>query len=234
MNTDYTKRFAKLSTPLIADACDRLTATFRVAETGIHPVEPGTKLCGHVLPTRHFGSIDLFMEAMTTAKPGDVLVIDNEMRMDEGCIGDLTALEAKAWGISGIIVRGCCRDSEEIRKIGYPVFTYGTHSAGPRRVVKRSSDALGSASFGDFRVTQADFVFADDDGVLFVHAAQVDEVLTTAEAIYEVERKQAEMIASGKRLYDQFDFGTYLKKRQANPDYTFRQHLRQLGGAIEE
>lgn len=234
MNTDYTKRFAKLSTPLVADACDKLNVTFRVAETGIRPIEPGTKLCGPVLPSRHFGSIDIFMEAMTTAKPGDVLVIDNEMRMDEGCIGDLVALEAKAWGLSGIIVRGCCRDSEEIRRIDVPVFSYGTHPAGPRRVVKRSPDALSSASFGDFRVTQNDFVFADDDGVLFLHVAEVDKVLEEAGTIYEVERKQAEMIGSGKRLYDQFDFGTYLKKRQANPDYTFRQHLRRLGGAIEQ
>jgi 4-hydroxy-4-methyl-2-oxoglutarate aldolase len=234
MSTEYTERFAKLSTPLVADACDRLDVTFRVAETGIHPIELGTKLCGRVLPSRHFGSIDIFMEAMTTAQPGDVLVIDNEMRMDEGCIGDLIALEARAWGVAGIIVRGCCRDSEEIRRIKYPVFCYGTLSAGPRRVVKRSPDALVSASFGDFRVTQEDFVFADDDGVIFLPAARVDEVLTTAENIYEVERKQAEMIASGVRLYEQFDFGTFLKKRQANPDYTFRQHLRQLGGAIEE
>lgn len=234
MNTQYIDRFAKLSTPLVADACDRLTVTFRVAETGIRPIQPGTKLCGRVLPVRHFGSIDILMEAMTTAKADDVLVIDNEMRMDEGCIGDLIALEAREWGIAGMIVRGCCRDSEAIREIGYPVFSYGTLPAGPRRVVKRSHDALTSASFGDFRVTHEDFVFADDDGVIFVPAAKVEEILSTAETIYEVERKQAEMIASGKRLYDQFDFGTYLKKRQANPDYTFRQHLRQLGGAIEE
>ena len=56
------------------------------------------------VPARHFGSVDVFLEAMQTAKPGEVLVIDNGGRLDEGCIGDLTALEAEHCGLSGIIV----------------------------------------------------------------------------------------------------------------------------------
>jgi 4-hydroxy-4-methyl-2-oxoglutarate aldolase len=41
---------------------------------------------------------------MEKAEPGDVLVIDNGGRMDEGCIGDLTVLEAQASGLAGIAV----------------------------------------------------------------------------------------------------------------------------------
>jgi regulator of RNase E activity RraA len=59
----------------------------------------------------HYGSVDIFLEAMGTAKPGDILVIDNQGRMDEGCIGDLTTLEAQACGLAGIIVWGCHRDT---------------------------------------------------------------------------------------------------------------------------
>ncbi len=55
-----------------------------------------SQIAGRALPVKHYGSVDIFLEAMGTAQPGDILVIDNERRMDEGCIGDLTALEAKA------------------------------------------------------------------------------------------------------------------------------------------
>ena len=88
--------FAQLSTPLIADAALRLKIPFRIAPAGIRPVSPGQRVPGPALPVRHFGSVDVFLEPMQDAQPGDVLVIDNGGRLDEGCIGDLTALEAEA------------------------------------------------------------------------------------------------------------------------------------------
>ena len=38
----------------------------------------------------------------------------------------------------------------------------------------------------------------------------------------------------GQTLRQQTTFGKYLTRRAAEPSYTFRQHLRQLGKAIEE
>jgi regulator of RNase E activity RraA len=88
------QRFADLSTPLIADAAVRLLVVLRYAPFGIRSVNSGRRLCGRVIPARHFGSVDVFLEAMQGAQPGDVLIVDNSGRKDEGCIGDLTALEA--------------------------------------------------------------------------------------------------------------------------------------------
>jgi 4-hydroxy-4-methyl-2-oxoglutarate aldolase len=47
-------------------------------------------------------------------------------------------------------------------------------------------------------------------------------------------RCQAEDIKSGRSLREQLDFAQYLEKRAADPSYTFRKHLRKMGGAIEE
>jgi hypothetical protein len=55
-----------------------------------------------------------------------------------------------------------------------------------------------------------------------------------AREIWERERHQAEEIRSGRSLREQLDFARYLEKRVANPDYTFREHLRKMSGAIEE
>ena len=89
--------FDKLSTALIADAALRLKIPFRISPPGLGPMTPHQRLAGPVLPVRHFGSVDIFLEAMQSARRGDVLVIDNGGRLDEGCIGDLTALEAEHW-----------------------------------------------------------------------------------------------------------------------------------------
>jgi 4-hydroxy-4-methyl-2-oxoglutarate aldolase len=233
-NATVAERFAELSTPLIADAALRLQLPIRIAPFGIRPVIPGQRLAGRALPARHFGSVDVFIEAMISADAGDVLVIDNDGRADEGCIGDLTTLEAKASKIAGIVIWGTHRDTPELREIGFAVFSYGSCPSGPRRLDARSEDALTVAEFSDFKVTKDDFVFADDDGCVFVELKSVEQILRSAREIWTTERKQAETIKAGRRLREQLKFAEYLKKRSADPKHTFRQHLREIGGAIEE
>ena len=233
-NRALSEKFADLSTPLIADAGLRLQLSILIAPSGIRPVIPGSRLAGHALPVRHFGSVDVFLEAMEAAQSGDVLVIDNGGRLDEGCIGDLTALEAQASNLSGIVVWGTRRDTPELRQIGLPIFSYGSCPSGPQRLDPRSEDALRVARFGEFRVTKDHVVFADDDGCIFVSAKSVEQVMKGARDIWQTERKQADRIKSGQTLRQQLKFTEYLKKRSSDPDHTFRQHLRDIGGAIEE
>jgi len=226
--------FADLTTPLIADACVRLQIPLRMASSGIHPLVPGMRVAGRVLPARHRGSVDVFIEAMKNSTRGDVLVIDNQGRTDESCIGDLTVLEARAWGLSGFVVRGLIRDTSELALIGFPVFSYGSLSAGPRRLDNRGPLDLTSADWESFTVDSSDTVFADDDGVIFVPSSNLEEILNVAKSIYNVERSQAEKIKAGKILWEQLDFDGYLAKRETDPSYNLRRHLRERGGAVEE
>jgi len=83
-------------------------------------------------------------------------------------------------------------------------------------------------------VTRDDVVFADDDGAVFVPAAQVGEILQAARAIWEVEREQAQKIRAGETLRRQTAFDDYLARRADDPAYSFRRHLRAVGGAVEE
>ncbi|MGW5425014.1 RraA family protein [Streptomyces sp. NPDC003943] len=229
------KRFAELSTPLVADACVRLGEPLRAAPAGVVPVVPGRRVAGRALPVRHYGSVDVFLEAFATrAAPGDVLVIDNAGRRDEACIGDLAVLEAEAAGIAGVVVWGLHRDTPDLVEIGLPVFSYGAHAPGPVRLDPRGPEALRTARFGEHTVGADDVAFADDDGVLFVAAGRAEAVLDTAEEIFRTERNQARRIRAGETLRDQTRFAEYLERRAEDPSYTFRRHLRRIGGAIEE
>ncbi len=233
MSADLPRAFAELSTPLVADACLRLSLPLRLAPAGLRPVVSGSKVAGRVTPVRHFGSVDVFLEAIDASSPGDVLVIDNGGRTDEACIGDLTVLETRAGGLAGLIVWGLHRDTTELIQIGFPVFSYGSSPAGPVRLDARTPEALSSARLGDLTVGKDDAVFADDDGALFAPLSEIEKILETARDIFHRERRQAERVRAGDTLRAQLRFADYLDRRGREPDYTLRRHLREIGGAIE-
>jgi regulator of RNase E activity RraA len=233
-NSDLASSFSRLSTPLIADACLRLATRYEVPPPGLRALRPAMRVAGRVLPVRHSGSVDVFLEAFESAKAGDVLVIDNGGRLDEGCIGDLTVLEARIAGLGGIVVWGTHRDSAELTGIDFPVFSYGTCPSGPRRLDPRPADALTLATFGPLHVDTSYLVVGDDDGVVFAPLAEAERILKTAEKISTTERAQAQAIREGKSLRSQLRFSEYLEARRKDPSYTLRQHLKKVGGAIEE
>jgi regulator of RNase E activity RraA len=226
--------FDELETPMLADACVRLGVELRMAPPGIRSVPAGARVRGRVLPVRHYGSVDVFLEVLEDCEPGDILVVDNGGRLDEGCVGDLTALEVKDAGLGGMVLWGAHRDTSELRRIGLPVFSYGSSPSGPVRLDERESEALTSARMGDLLLTREDAVFGDEDGVLFVPMARAEELLARAREIWATERAQADAVHEGRNLRQQLQFRDYLERRAADPSYSFRKHLRSIGGAIEE
>jgi regulator of RNase E activity RraA len=235
MNPDELRqRFATLTTAHLADACIRAHVPVRCGPAGMRPVVPGIRLAGRVAAARHAGSVDVFLEALEDAAAGDVLVVDNGGRLDEACIGDLVVLETASAGLQGVVVWGLHRDTADIEAIGLPVFSLGAIPTGPLRLDPRPADALDRAVVGEWTVGRQDLVLADDDGVLFLPADGAAELFDRAERIRDTERHQAERIRGGESLRAQLQFAALLLRRAEEPSFTFRHHLRTIGGAIEE
>jgi 4-hydroxy-4-methyl-2-oxoglutarate aldolase len=223
-----------LTTAIVADALVRLNRPIRMAPPALRPLMAGMRVTGPARPVRHYGSVDVFLEAIEVARPRDVLVIDNGNRDDEGCIGDLAALEAKGAGLAGVIVWGRHRDSAELREIGWPVFSMGAYAVGPRQMRTREDDALMMARIGTVEVHAGDVVLADDDAVLVLAQDELGEVVEVAQRIATTERAQAARMRAGESLRTQLRWAEYVRARGERPDLTFREHLRHVGGAIEE
>ena len=232
-NQETRRRFTTLTTAHVADACIRAQIPVRCAPAPLGALVPGSRLAGRALPVRHVGSVDVFLEALEGGAPGDVLVVDNGGRLDESCVGDLVALEVQAAGLEGIVIWGLHRDTADIRAIGLPVFSLGAIPTGPQRLDARPEDAQESARVGDWTVSRDDLMLGDDDGVLLVPVARADDIFTLAEVIRDTERRQAELMRAGVSLRRQVLFDVYLERREETPSLTFRDHLREIRGAIE-
>lgn len=229
--------FVALETPAAAPVCDALVrraSPVRHAPLGVRRLASGEPLGGPALPAAHAGSVDVFLEAIDAApRTGGILVIDDEGRTDEACIGDLVVGEAMTAGLAGIVVWGAHRDAAELARIGLPVWSLGAVPAGPRVAREASADRLRRARLGEFIVTDEDIVIADDDGVVVVAAAEAEAVLAEALAIQRTERRQADALGEGRSLRDQLRFTDYLERRAADPTLDFRKFLGEVGGAIE-
>ena len=233
MDKSLSERLISLSVAHLADGCLRIGIEMRVV-TGLQPIVPGQRASGRARPVRHYGSVDVFLEALSGAAAGDVLVVDNGDREEEGCIGDLTALEIARAGLSGIVIWGRHRDTAIVRAIPIALFSRGANARGPIRLDPREADTFASARIGDQLVTTSDWVAADDDGIIFIGDDHIEPVVAAAESIRDTEIRQTERMMAGTSLREQLKFAVYLEARAADPALDFRAHLRTLNAAIEE
>lgn len=234
MNNELIERLRTLSTPHLADGCLRVGVNVCCAPSGLRPLVITMRCAGVVRPARHVGSVDIFLEALELAEPGDVLVVDNGGQLDEACVGDLVTLEVANAGLSGIVIWGLHRDTPELVEIGLPVFSLGKMPTGPKRLDTRPVDCLDRARVGNWTVGKRHVVAGDADGVIFLPDDRLSEIVEVAESIRATERRQAAKMKEGESFRSQARFSSYLAQRQQDPAFAFREHLRSVGGAIEE
>ena len=101
------------------------------------------------------------------AEPGDghVLVVDGGGSRRHALIGDMIADRARNQGWEGIIINGACRDVEVLAKLDFGVFAIDRV---PCKSVRRGEGQLDcSLSLGGVTVSPGEYVYADDNGVIF-------------------------------------------------------------------
>ncbi len=233
MTNGLIEALGELTTPHLADGCLRSGVPIRFAPAGIRALDPKMACWGRARPVRHVGSIDVFFEVLESARPGEVIVIDNGGRADEACIGDIVLLEAKAAGISGFVIWGLHRDDRELREIGFPVFSMGALPTGPQRLHARPPDIFDRASVGPHAITPDDIVVADSNGVLFLPEARLEQIVDAAISYRATEARQLSAMREGKTYRDLVRFPEYLARRRKEPTYGFRQHLKDIEAAGE-
>lgn len=233
MENRLTAELASFTTPHLADGCMLSKIPVRCAPPEIRPIEASWRCAGRARPVQHLGSIDVFLEALELAAPGDVLVIDNGGRRDEACIGDLVVLEAEKADMAGIVIWGLHRDVMELKDIALPVFSLGATPVGPQRLGTRPADAFTVVRIDAHTIGSGDVVVGDANGVLFLPENHLGEIPEKATIVRDIEHRQIEALKGGRGLRDQLRFAEYLARRRWDETFSLREHLRNIEAAGE-
>jgi len=133
-----------------------------------------------------------------------------------------------------MIVWGCHRDTVELKRIGFPKFSYGTHPAGSQRLDPRDQDALTITRFGDFKVGREDVVFADTDGFFLPRVKEPRNFYLQPTPFGKQSGVKQKHYRPARSSVSSFSLTEYLAQRSTDPAYTFHRHLRDIGGIFEE
>ena len=119
------------------------------------------------------------LDAIDNAKPGSVYVMVLEDGGDYAGIGALMATAMKYRGLAGAVVDGGVRDTPQIRRLQFPVFSRGVAPSTTINHYRFAGVNLPVTCAG-VRVNAGDIVTADEDGVAVVPFAHAAEVLKKA------------------------------------------------------
>ena len=176
--------------------------------SGIRPLRTGRRMVGiartlRYLPMRedlvpvYATRTNAQREAVESLQPGEVLMIDARDVPDAGTIGDIYAMRAMRLGAAGIVTDGGTRDTPALAELDIPVYHRAAHAATYRRHHMPVDTQVPIACAG-VTVLPGDVVVGDDEGVVVIPRALVDEVAAQAAEQELAEEWGLERVAAGE------------------------------------
>lgn len=203
--TNIVARLVTLDTCAVSDALDKLSLPGAVI--GVSALTDPTRVAGKVvttklgaplpnLPKRHLGA-----GAVMAAERGDIIVVEHRGRTDVSGWGGLLSRGAVKKGVSAVLIDGACRDVDESRALGLPIFARAAVPVTARgRIAEHAFQE--PITFGNVAVKPGDYVLADGSGVVFVDQTRAEEIIATAEDIFRREQAMATAIDRGEAIGD--------------------------------
>lgn len=133
------------------------------------------------------------LDAIDSSPAGSVYVMVLEDGADFAGIGGLMATAMKYRGFAGAVIDASVRDTPQIRKLQFPVFSRGV---APSTTINhyRVTGVNVPVTCAGVRVQPGDIITADEDGVAVVPQAKAAEVLKKSQELDDIEHRMIPFI----------------------------------------
>ena len=190
----------------VADAMEQLYGTKAYMTHDMRPLAPA-KFAGRAVTVllkkeeHHEGAAASkgMLDAIDTAAPGSVYVMVVEDGLDYAGIGGLMSTAMKYRGFAGAVIDASVRDTPQIQKLQFPVFSRGI---APSTTINhyRFAGSNVPVTCAGVRVHPGDIIVADMDGVAVIPADKAEEVLRKAQQLDDVEHRMIPFIEKYKSI----------------------------------
>jgi regulator of RNase E activity RraA len=172
-----------------------------VMHSGIKPIFNGKAVGPAVTVKLSPGDLQDPLLALHAARPGDVVVVDAGGETETSVFGGLMGSLFKNLGVQAAVIDGACRDTDELRDIGFLLFSRAVTARGTHTMFSgRKTDVQVNVpvTCGGIVVNPGDVVVADEIGITVVPAADLARVFAAAKEQAEREEATRQRIKQGK------------------------------------
>ncbi|MCC6435249.1 MAG: hypothetical protein IT196_09490 [Acidimicrobiales bacterium] len=174
---------------------------------GLRGTQPGTRMIGYARTLRYValredlakqvGMNNAQRKGVEGIQPDEILVIEARNEPHAGTIGDIFVMRVKSLGGAGVITDGALRDTPAIQGIDLPVYHQSSHAAtlGKKHVPWDTQQVITCAGVA---VVPGDVLVGDDEGVVVIPAALVEEVAQASHTMEIEEAWAIERVAAGE------------------------------------
>ena len=190
-------RWRGIPTSIATDCMNRT----QFMSSAIKPLKSGLSLVGQARTvTGMVGDNSISHAAIALAEEGEVLVIDAGGYENVAIWGEIMTHAAMARGIAGVVIDGANRDTDEIKKLNFPLYSRAQVPSGPHKNFGGIIDGL--ISCGGCPVKPGDLIVGDDDGVVVVPLDMETKIFVESEKKQRQEDDILKEIAKGKTTFE--------------------------------
>ena len=167
----------------------------------IKPIGGTQAFCGIAVPCDAGPADNLAaFGALHLAQAGDVIVCATDAFENTAVTGDLLLGMMKNRGVVAFVTDGFVRDLAGIRSVGLPCFAAGLTPNSPAR---NGPGTVGlPVVVGGVTVAPGDIILGDEDGVVVVPFARIDETLARLPAVQSAEAELDAKVKAGLQIPD--------------------------------